>query len=80
MYGYRELSADITCSKMQTIFESKALGKLFAEQPNQVEAIGYTYRYTFVKAKLEIFLLNSVPFGTTSDTVVFWIYFHKKAS
>ena len=31
MYGYRELSADITCSKMQTIFESEALGKLFSE-------------------------------------------------
>ena len=38
------------------------------------------YKYTFVKAKLEIFVLKSVPFGTTSDTVVFWIYFHKKAS
>ena len=32
------------------------------------------------QGKAEIFLLNSVPFGTTSDTVVFWIYFHKKAS
>ena len=31
MYGYRELSADITCSKMQTILESEALGKLFAD-------------------------------------------------
>ena len=31
LYGYRELSADITCSKMQTIFESEALGKLFSE-------------------------------------------------
>ena len=40
----------------------------------------YIYKYTFVKAKLEIFVLKSVPFGTTSDTVVFWIYFHKKAS
>ena len=31
MYGYRELSADITCSKMQTILDSEALGKLFAD-------------------------------------------------
>ena len=29
MYGYRELPANINCSKMQTIFE--ALGKLLAE-------------------------------------------------
>ena len=31
MYGYRELSAEITCSKMQTILEGEALGKLFAD-------------------------------------------------
>ena len=31
MYGYRELSVDITCSKVQTIPESEALGKLFAD-------------------------------------------------
>ena len=31
MYGYRELSDDIICPKMQTIFVSEASGKLLAE-------------------------------------------------
>ena len=31
MYGYRELSEDFICSKMQTIFVSGAPGKLLAE-------------------------------------------------
>ena len=31
MYGYRELFDDIICSKMETIFVSKAPGKLLAE-------------------------------------------------
>ena len=45
-----------------------------------LKKVVYINRFTFAKAKLEIFLLRSVRFEKTSDTVVFWIYFHKRAS